>query len=489
MAKTFNLDESIVRKIDESVATLKKPILTTDDVAELMDESFGEPITADRVDSFVKMANQVEDYVQSGTLDENMNVTGDIAKYNKQLLPLLRRMLPKLDAVYALTSVQPVDAPTSEVFVLRSNYTGNILTGENVSLVVVDIVDTADITPPAVGTEITGNGGAKAEVVFVETNAFGGNAKKLRILAKVTVAGNGFQVGDDAGVGTATIANSYTNEMFFKQILPSYSGSMTTATGEKLGARNATTGAITNPFNEVGVSIEKMPITVSTRKLKARVSLELLQDLEKLFGVDGINEVNKILANEVALEIDYTAIEEVKKVAKVQSNYTVHATSSGSRWFMEAYQGLLSKILFESTAIAGRTRRGRANKLITTTRVISSLQTLGMLNGTATSAGNAVGNGQTFKVGTLKGSNIEVFHDFYSDEEYVLLERVGESFDAPIVYSPYIALQFLQATDPDTLQPVLGVMSRDAFTPNTTYDQPSASVSYFTVDFANTPIS
>jgi hypothetical protein len=71
----------------------------------------------------------------------------------------------------------------------------------------------------------------------------------------------------------------------------------------------------------------------------------------------------------------------------------------------------------------------------------------------------------------LFNGRIKVYVDPYaaniSDTHFAVLGYKGASaWDAGIYYSPYVALQMVRATDPETFQPKIGYKSRYAVSAN-----------------------
>ena len=119
----------------------------------------------------------------------------------------------------------------------------------------------------------------------------------------------------------------------------------------------------------------------------------------------------------------------------------------------------------EANAIGQLTRRGKGNFIITSADVASALAMAGVLD-YSSSLNNSlnVDDTSTTFAGILNG-RFKVFVDPYaansSASQFVVVGYKGPSaFDAGMFYCPYVPLQIVRATDPNTFQPKIGFKTR-----------------------------
>ena len=339
---------------------------------------------------------------------------GPVAGFDPILISLVRRSLPNLIA-YDICGVQPMTGPTGLIFAMRTKYAGQ--------------------------------GGTEAFYNEANTNFTGANG--------VITA------------GSMTISGNVTDYLFTGNAAPG--SAMTTGSAEALGD-----GALSNTFQEMAFSIEKVTVTAKTRALKAEYSMELAQDLKAVHGLDAETELANILSAEILAEINREVIRTVYMVAKpgAQAGTTSAGTfnldtDSNGRWMVEKIKGLAFQIEREANQIAKLTRRGKGNVMICSSDVASALAMAGLLDYQSALAGQVSltvdDTGNTF-AGTIFG-RIKVYIDPYaqtaSTSEFAVVGYKGSNaYDAGIFYCPYVPLQMVRAVDTGTFQPKIGFKTR-----------------------------
>jgi len=340
---------------------------------------------------------------------------GPTAGFDPILISLVRRSLPNLIA-YDVCGVQPMTGPTGLIFAMRTRYAGQ----------------------------------AGTEAFFGEANtgfagANGGGAQ-IALTVPVDSAANNTFSGNAAAIGA-----------------------MTTGSAEALGD-----GALSNTFQEMAFSIEKVTVTAKTRALKAEYSMELAQDLKAVHGLDAETELANILSTEILAEINREVIRTIYGVAKLgaQVGTTTRGTfdldtDSNGRWMVEKIKGLAFQIEREANTIAKTTRRGKGNILIVSSDVASAFAMAGILDYNSALQGQVSltvdDTGNTF-AGTMFG-RLKVYIDPYaqtsSTSEFAVVGYKGtNAYDAGIFYCPYVPLQMVRAVDTGTFQPKIGFKTR-----------------------------
>lgn len=283
----------------------------------------------------------------------------------------------------------------------------------------------------------------------------------------------------------------------------SFSGSMTTAAAEALGVglegvvtgttdttgssatqaldSGASTSFQSNPWQEMGFTIDKATIEVKSRALKARYTTELAQDLKAIHGLDAETELSSLLSNEIVGEIDREIIGVVRTQATPTSatlayNGSIVTTGDNTagtvdmadtgfdgRWTAEKAKQLLELIGRLASTIAVKTRRGRGNFILCSANVaqyISEAGRMNYLNADGSELGMPdVANGPSF-LGVLNGM-YKVFIDPFAATDYCTIGYKGSNvYDAGGFYCPYVPMQFMRATGEEDFAPRIGFKTR-----------------------------
>ena len=229
---------------------------------------------------------------------------------------------------------------------------------------------------------------------------------------------------------------------------------------------------------EIDIKVDSVAVTAITKKLKAKWTPELGQDLNAYHNLDAEVELTQILSEQIALEIDREILEDLVGEATAGTRYwsrnpgeflnreTGAVLASGTADFTgnvsEWYETLVETINDVSAQIHRKTLRGAANFVVCSPEVANLLEfTAGFrANVTADSDRGDIG---AIKVGSLS-KKFDVIVDPYFPRNLVLVGRRGSSFlESGYVYAPYVPLQ----TTPtifgvEDFVPRKGVMTRYA---------------------------
>jgi len=364
-----------------------------------------------------------------GCLDGTVNqaITGlqGVAKYMGIAMPLVARVFPEL-ITNDLVGVQPMFTPVGLAYALRYRYDSGVLAGIE----------------------------AGYNNVYPQ---YSGSAAGTGITGAAAIA----QYGNQVGIGTAgTIADITANG------IQTGSDGYTTQFGERLDTGGEVCGGPTGTIREMGLTIEKKEITASTRKLKARWTLEAQQDLANMHNVDVEEELTDLLAYEIAAEIDLEIKNRIIYLA-VQGgvltwNYGTVGLANGTadgRWEQEKFRTMYTILLKASNEIAVATRRGAGNFVIASPGVVAALESLDnfLMSPIASSLNTEVSG--VAKVGTL--GRFTLYRDSFAAQDYAVVGYKGpKDNDAGIIYCPYVPVMFSRTTQVESFQPVIGVMTR-----------------------------
>ncbi len=231
---------------------------------------------------------------------------------------------------------------------------------------------------------------------------------------------------------------------------------------------------------EIDILVDSIAITAQTKKLKAKWSPELGQDLNAYHNLDAEVELTSILSEQVALEIDREILADLVNGATAGKYYwsrspglfvdritglEVGASSKAPDFtgtVSEWYETLIETINDVSAQIHRKTLRGGANFVVCSPEVANILEfTAGFrANVTADADKGEIG---AVKVGSLS-RKFDVIVDPYFPRNIILVGRKGASFlESGYVYAPYVPLQVTPTIfGVEDFVPRKGVMTRYA---------------------------
>ena len=231
---------------------------------------------------------------------------------------------------------------------------------------------------------------------------------------------------------------------------------------------------------EINLKVDSLSVTAQTKKLKAKWTPELGQDLNAYHNLDAEVELTSILSEQIALEIDREIVEDLVKGATAGKYYWSRSpglfvdketgkelgassaapdfTGTVSEW----YETLGETINDISAQIHRKTLRGGANFLVTSPEVANILEFTAGFRANVTSD-DATGTAGTAQVGTLS-KRYDVYVDPYFPRNLILVGRKGGSFlESGYVYAPYVPLQVTPTIfGVEDFVPRKGVMTRYA---------------------------
>jgi len=229
---------------------------------------------------------------------------------------------------------------------------------------------------------------------------------------------------------------------------------------------------------EIDIKVDSVSVTAITKKLKAKWTPELGQDLNAYHNLDAEVELTQILSEQIALEIDQEILEDLRVGAKAGIKYwsrnpgqfvnrdsgvplasgVADFTGNVSEW----YETLVETINEVSAAIHRKTLRGAANFVVCGPEVANLLEFTAGFRANVT-ADSDRGDAGAIKVGSIS-KKFDILVDPYFPRNLLLVGRRGSSFlESGYVYAPYVPLQ----TTPtifgvEDFVPRKGVMTRYA---------------------------
>jgi len=250
--------------------------------------------------------------------------------------------------------------------------------------------------------------------------------------------------------------------------------------GQPGSVLGTTTWGLENETNipEIDIKVDSIAITAMTKKLKAKWTPELGQDLNAYHNLDAEVELTSILSEQIALEIDREIMEDLIKGASAGTYFWSRSpgmflnrttgvevgasatapdfTGTVSEW----YETLIETINDVSAQIHRKTLRGGANF------VVCGPEVANILEFTAGFRANVTADADKGDIGAVKTGSLsrkfDVIVDPYFPRNVILIGRKGGSFlESGYVYAPYVPLQTTPTIfGPEDFVPRKGVMTR-----------------------------
>lgn len=226
-----------------------------------------------------------------------------------------------------------------------------------------------------------------------------------------------------------------------------------------------TTGA---EIPSIGLDIAIQEVKAESRKLKARWTVEAVDDLRALYGMDAETQLVSTFSNEVMLEVDREIITDLVNQAAHSIAYTYSATVPGE---IESIRQLITQVGALSAEVHRTSGRAPANFLVVPPGIgglLDQLSTHGDFASIeqgvqAASYGPVTANFGICRIGTLL-RKYAVYQDPYMTSTQILVGLKGNNFlDAGYVYAPYVPLQVTPTfMDPNDFTFRKGVRTRYA---------------------------
>ena len=382
----------------------------------------------------------------SGVINSGDTYAPGDARLPKILIPMIRRTFPELIS-NEIVGVQPMSGPVGLAFALRYAYQSSTL-GDGT-----DGKSGAGATGFGPGTPPGGN----------PTNLYNGYN------ASSTPTGElGYQYLDTRFTGASAAA------------LSGRDGVWTFAAQDQGVAQILSAFEITGKIPQVEVKFEKTAVEAGTRRLGARWSVELEQDLKNMNGIDIDAEITNAMSYEIQAEIDREMIMRMIQAAlKSSYGYSFWSPASADgRWLVERNRDFYQRLIIEANRIAIRNRRGAANFVVATPRVCAILEMLPEFQWVPVQGDVSTQPVGIAKVGSV-GGRFTVYRDTRTEVqntsvygnvgyngnsagiEYALLGYKGtEFFDTGIIYCPYIPIMVQRTIGPNDFAPRVGLLTR-----------------------------
>jgi hypothetical protein len=387
--------------------------------------------------------NVFGNYNSATTLPNTDTYAGGDYRLPKVLIPMIRRTFPEL-ITNEIVGVQPMTGPVGLAFAMRYKYESSPLGGAAVTG-----------SDSATGSTLANNGifnqgtgptnvdGKEIGYNYLNTSFTGTSSSKLSGNADFAI------LGEDAGI--AALISQF---------------------------------ELNSNIPQVTVAFEKTAVEAGTRRLAAKWSVELEQDLKNMNGIDIDAELTNAMSYEIQAEIDREMIARMIQTClnagKGVGYSTWSAISADGRWSGERARDFYNRIVVEANRVAIRNRRGAANFIIATPRICAILETLPNFTWMPVTGSVNTAPVGIAKVGSV-GGRFQIYRDtrteaqaantnsYYSNPgylsprtvDYALLGYKGpEYYDTGIVYCPYIPVMVQRTIGPNDFSPRVGLLTR-----------------------------
>ncbi len=240
---------------------------------------------------------------------------------------------------------------------------------------------------------------------------------------------------------------------------------------------------------EIDIKVDSIAVTAVTKKLKAKWTPELGQDLNAYHNLDAEVELTSILSEQIALEIDREILKDLVAGATAGKLYwsrrpgrfldrstggqigVIGGVSRDNESLMGAdftgtvsewYETLVETINDVSAQIHRKTLRGGANFVVVSPEIANILEFTAGFRASVTADADR-GTVGAVNVGSLS-KKWDIYVDPYFPRNVVLVGRKGGSFlESGYVYAPYVPLQVTPTIfGVEDFVPRKGVMTRYA---------------------------
>ena len=376
---------------------------------------------------------------------DNAYAPGDY-RLPKILIPMIRRTFPEL-ITNEIVGVQPMSGPVGLAFALRYKY-----------------------DPSALGSQ--------TNPASLDASLANGVNAGPSIDSGVEL---GYQYLDSRFTGASSAALSGDSAGYFSMLA-----------NDQGVAKLLSQFELTSNIPQIVVSFEKTAVEAGTRRLAARWSVELEQDLKNMNGIDIDTELTNAMSYELQAEIDREMIIRMIQTALnggYGRGFSVWSPASADgRWLVERNRDFYQRLIVEANRIAVRNRRGSANFVVATPRVCAILEMLPEFQWVPVQGNVNTQPVGVAKVGTLAG-RFNVYRDTRTEAqfeaqaggnfggngafptsggytrtqrlEYALLGYKGpEFYDTGIIYCPYIPVMVQRTIGPNDFAPRVGLLTR-----------------------------
>lgn len=450
---------------------------------------------AENLDTVLKEGIVIGDHGYDPVKIASGEMSGNIVNAGPAVVGMVKRVIPKLIAL-DICGTQTMSQSTGQYFGLRSVYGNNDLGDPKQGF----DPDGKEMFHPELGPDIMHSGRGSLEV-FEEIVAgktlddgdiykfdfkFESDAdkddEKFATLLEIGESGVAYFQVNKAGGLTAPATGDLVEWVLdnsLKGTLFETGPAMATSVAELMEGYNKSTD---NEWATVSFRVDKNMHEAKERKLKATSSVEAIQDMQKMLGMDVVSMLQNMIVDELTLEINREVITWVNASAELGKTGRTRTPGSLAGVFnmfdpvdtryarhnAESAKAILYQIDKERNEILKRTGRGRGNVMLASPGVVTLI---GSIPEAVTDAqvGFAQGKNLDFAQSTFAGviGGMRTHLDQFARYEYFTIGyRGSQPIDAGLIFAPYILLTPKLGQDYRNFSPVIGYLSRYALAVN-----------------------
>ena len=217
--------------------------------------------------------------------------------------------------------------------------------------------------------------------------------------------------------------------------------------------------------NEVNIEFVKQDVKAGSRRLKARFTLEAMQDAQSQYGANVEQELTSVLAQQIVVDIDQEILTKLFAIAGVARDTFNQAEVSGvATSVVDEHAALAVMINRHSNDIARRIRTASANWLVVSHSVLSVLQSACASQFAKTTEGTFEAPTNNKYVGTLNNTLRTYVNTYATTDDLLIGYKGSDEISAAAYYCPYIPVMSSGTIiDPATFENVMALVTRYGF--------------------------
>jgi len=216
---------------------------------------------------------------------------------------------------------------------------------------------------------------------------------------------------------------------------------------------------------EINFHISSIDISAEEKALKAKWTIEAQQDLRAYHGLDAESELMAVTGDEIIREVDMLIIDDMTNLAtagNVNWNINMPAVAPWINIDPKIYKATLYDAIIDANNLIFKKRYRNATWIVSDADTCTRLEKIEGFKLEET-VDDALFNVGIHRFGVLKNRFVVYKHPWYQTNKMLLGFKGGSWLDTGYVYAPYIPLYTTPLLiDPNTMQPVRGMMSRYA---------------------------
>lgn len=217
--------------------------------------------------------------------------------------------------------------------------------------------------------------------------------------------------------------------------------------------------------NDMQIEFVKQDVRAGSRRLKAKFTMEAMQDAQSQYGANVEQELTSALAQQIVVDIDQEILTKLFAIAGLErEEYDQNDLSGVATSVVDEHAALAVIINKAANDIARRIRQSSANWMVISHTVLSLLQSACASQFVRTTEGSFEAPTNNKYVGTLNGT-LKGYVNTYADGDDILIGYKGSNeVEAAAYYCPYIPVMTSGVVlDPNTFENVIGLSTRYAF--------------------------